>query len=109
MANVAATLIFEERNSYTLKDGRSISVFMDLWSIDPPEPSLLEGRFKLSWIAFDESEPGKRVLMDCHKPLGLHFHIDTGPQVPVTAATLEEAYAFFRSKLTEYFGEQLEV
>lgn len=106
---MAATLIFEERNTHTLKNGRMVTVFMDLWSIDPPEPDLLESRFKLSWIAFDESDPNKRVLMDCHKPIGLHLHVDTGPQIPVSARTLDEAYAFFRSKITEYFGEELEV
>ena len=106
---MAATLLFEERSTHTLKNGHMVSVFMDLWSIEPPETSLLESRFKLSWIAFDESDPNKRVLMDCHKPLGLHLHIDSGPQIPVLALTVDEAYLFFCSKITEHFGEELEV
>jgi hypothetical protein len=52
-------------------------------------------KYRLSWIAFLAEDPERRVLMDSHTPVGLHFHLDSGPQVSVELKTLEEALRFF--------------
>jgi hypothetical protein len=61
--------------------------------------------FKLSWIAFDFSNPDRKVLVDSHPPVGLHYHLDDGDQTKVELTTLDEALMFFETKVIAHFGE----
>lgn len=79
---------------------------MDLFEITPaPRAGLFLEKYRLSWIAFLESDPERRVLIDSHPPVGLHFHVDSGPQILVELKTLKEALQFFEKKVIEHFGE----
>ena len=51
----------------------------------------------------------RRVLVDCHKPFGVHVHYDGGPQEPVEAETLEDVRKFFTHAIEKHFGESVEV
>ncbi len=93
------------RDEIEIKGGGSLIVVMDLFEITPaPRAGLFLERYRLSWIAFLADDPDRRVLMDSHIPVGLHFHLDSGPQVSVEVKTLEEALTFFEQKVIEHFG-----
>jgi hypothetical protein len=79
---------------------------MDLFEISPaPIAGLFLEKYRLSWIAFLADDPDRRVLVDSHAPVGLHFHLDSGHQISVDVNTLEEALRFFEQKIIEHFGE----
>ena len=83
-----------------------VQIVMDLYEISPaPATGLFLDRFRLSWIAFLQDDPAQRVLMDAHPPVGLHYHVDDGPQVSVELKDLEQAIDLFAAKVTERFGE----
>ena len=93
------------REEIEIKRGGSLVVVMDLFEITPaPRAGLFLERYRLSWIAFLADDPERRVLMDSHAPVGLHFHLDSGPQISVELQTLEEALRFFEKKIIEHFG-----
>ena len=80
-------------------------VVMDVFEITPgPHPGLFLEKYRLSWIAYLENDPGRRVLMDSHPPVGLHFHLDSGPQTSVDLKTIDEAFRLFEQKVIEHFG-----
>ena len=81
-------------------------VVMDLFEITPgPRAGLFLEKYRLSWIAFLEADPERRVLMDSHPPVGVHFHLNSGDQILIDLKTLDEAFRFFEQKIIEHFGE----
>ena len=93
------------RDVIEIKSGGSLIVVMDLFEITPaPRAGLFLEKYRLSWIAFLEENPNRRVLMDSHAPVGLHFHLDSGPQISVDLKTIEEALEFFEQKVIAHFG-----
>jgi hypothetical protein len=90
----------------SLKSGGMVVIRLDMFEVAPyPKEGLFLDKYKLSWIAFDPLEPGKRVLMDAHKPFGMHYHIDAGKQIPIQLENLEAALKFFEQKVREHFGD----
>lgn len=99
-------LLAAYRDQIEIKGGGSVMVVMDLFEITPaPRLGLFLEKYRLSWIAFLADNPDRRVLVDSHTPVGLHFHLDSGPQTSVEVKTLEEALRFFEQKVIEHFGE----
>lgn len=93
------------RDEIGIQGGGSLVVVMDLFEITPaPRAGLFLERYRLSWIAFLVDDPDRRVLMDSHAPMGLHYHLDSGPQVLVDLKTIEDALTFFEQKVIEHFG-----
>lgn len=83
---------------------------MDLYRLPMVSPGAQNlADYKMSWVFFDSNDPNQRILMDNHKPIGLHLHIHSGPQVPVIAQTIEEAQKIFAEKVKEIFDFDLEV
>lgn len=83
---------------------------MDLYKVPSASSDVFDlTLYKLSWIFFNSEEPDRRVLMDNHKPIGLHLHINQGPQIPVTAMTIEEAKKIFVENIKKHFDFDLEV
>jgi hypothetical protein len=103
---MGATRIFEEKWSVYTVDRKEVTIFMDLYQLPPPhDPSFPEG-YKFSWIAFDPSQPENRVLFDCHPPKGPHLHVDSDTAgAPFDWKSLDQAIAFFYSKIRDRFGE----
>lgn len=52
-----------------------------------------------------DRSPDERLLMDCHPPHGLHYHLASDVRVYVNPATLEEALSLFEKKVIEAFGQ----
>lgn len=99
-----AEKLFEEKFAITLKNGKVVVVFMDLYKVNSYEYHP-EG-YRYSWIGFNPDNPDQRVLFDSHPPKGPHLHIDL--EVPGTSynwENLEKAFHFFMSKIKERFGE----
>lgn len=84
---------------------------MDLYEL--PETELTDdpgSHYRFSWIGFDKEDPAMRVLFDCHTPKGPHFHIDDDKDGQAFAwSSLQEAIELFHAKITEHFGELLEI
>ena len=89
-----------------LKNGGLIVVVMDLFEITPkPRHGLFLETYRLSWIAFAAEDPDRRVLVDSHPPLGIHYYLDSGKQIAVQLETLDQALRFFEQTVIEHFGE----
>jgi hypothetical protein len=98
--------LFAEKRALKTKAGGTLVIAMDLYDISPsPVDGLFLERFRLSWIAFDFENPDKKVLVDSHPPVGLHYHFDNGDQIKLELTTLDEALMFFETKVIEHFGE----
>jgi len=103
---VPSSCILNIKRPILLRADGLVVVVMDLFEITPaPRPGLFLERYRLSWIAFDQDNPDRRVLMDSHPPIGIHYHLDDGAQVPVELKTLDQALLFFEQKVIEHFGE----
>lgn len=86
--------------------GGRVVLVMDVYEVIPDgRKGLFLGRFRLSWVAFDSEDPEVRVLFDSHPPVGLHYHIDDGPQKALKVDSLEEAVLEFEKKVVHHFGE----
>ena len=90
----------------TVASGRTIAIYVDTFRLrGAKDPSSWEA-YRFSWIAFDPDETGARVLFDCHKPKGPHWHIDEDEVgQPFTWKGLKEAEDFFLEKVEEKFGQ----
>ena len=98
--------LLEDKRTLKTRDGTLLVIVMDLYEISPaPISGLFLERFKLSWIAFDFDNPDKKVLVDSHPPVGLHYHLDNGVQIKVELVTLDEALMLFETKVIEHFSE----
>lgn len=98
--------LFRRKRVVARRDGGSVVLVMDVYEVVPEgRKGLFLDRFRLSWIAFDPSDPEVRVLFDSHPPVGLHCHVDGGPKKALKAETLDEALLQFEWKVTQHFGE----
>src|SRR4051812_34339960 len=97
--------ILAYRRAINIKFGGVIIVFLEIFEIYPERSGLFLDKYKLSWIAFDMQNVDKRVLMDAHHPFGIHYHLDSGRQIPVQFEGLDSALQFFEGKVREHFGE----
>lgn len=105
-----AIKIFEIERIVEMKSGRPCRLFMDLFDAgDSSGDGLFLGRFRFSWIFFEIENPMKRVLIDCHRPFGVHIHLDDGPQELLAAQTLDDVREFFSAAIKSHFGEDVEV
>lgn len=83
---------------------------MDLYLLDSGNIGALNlDNYKLSWIFFDSDDPETRILMDNHKPIGLHVHINNGDQIKVNVSTIEDAQKVFKEMVKKHFDFDLEV
>jgi hypothetical protein len=98
--------ILSYKRDLRLKHGGVIVVVMDIFEITPvPRPGLFLDTYRLSWIAFTPEDPDRRVLMDSHPPIGIHYHVDSGEQIAIQLETVDQALRFFEKKVIEHFGE----
>lgn len=105
-----ATKIFSIERIVELDSGVLCRLHMDLFDVSKGKAKgLFLDRFRFSWIFFEIENPMRRVLVDCHKPFGVHVHYDGGPQEPVEAETLEDVRKFFTHAIEKHFGESVEV
>lgn len=101
-----ASLIYDFEYTVNLPDNRKLTVSMDLYRIDAIEAPLdyPEG-YKFSWIAFNPDNNLERVLVDCHKGKGPHFHIDEeGQGISFEWTSLDDAMELFAKKVKDRFG-----
>ncbi len=105
-----ATKVFEVERIIELKSGVQCRLHMDLFDVGKGRAKgLFLERFRFSWIFFEVENPMHRVLVDCHRPFGVHVHYDDGPQESVTAKTLDEVRDFFTAAIKKHFGADVEV
>jgi len=107
------TEIFNIDRIIELKTGILCKLHMDLYLISE-SPIEIKGlvdfkNLRLSWIFFEVENPMNRVLMDNHKPIGLHIHYNDGEQVPVQATNILEAQDIFFAAIKLHFGAEIEV
>ena len=106
-----AALLFEVRRLFETESGKTIVMVMDLYEL--PEASAADDvhtRYKFSWIAFRQEAPEERVLFDCHKPKGIHYHIDDDKEgQPLECSSISETIELFQSRVAERFGELIEL
>lgn len=57
---------------------------------------------------FEVENPARRVLVDCHKPFGVHVHFDDGPQIRLGVQTVDEAREAFAAAIKKHFGADVE-
>lgn len=101
-----ASLIFDMDFTVSLGGQKKLDIRMDLYKIDENEkPSDYPEGYKFSWIAFNPDDPSEKVLVDCHKGKGPHFHIDNDIQgTSFQWNNLDEAIDLFTEKVSERFG-----
>ncbi len=106
-----AALLFESRQVFGTASGMTIVMEMNLYELPAVEATADPGeRYRFSWIAFDQADPAKRILFDCHAPKGTHFHIDDDKDgSPFVWSSLSDAIQLFQKKVTEHFGELSEI
>jgi hypothetical protein len=97
--------VYKSKSLYASKRG-AVQVSLKLQSLKIPNPDsgLFLNQFKISWHACLVENPFCMILVDCHKPFGLHIHIDNGDRASFESETLEEAFAFFQQKIKSHFG-----
>lgn len=107
---VKATKIFSVDRLVETDSGLICRLRMDLFDVEPRRSKgLFLDRFRFSWIFFEIENPARRVLVDCHPPLGAHVHFDEGPQQPIEAETLDEVRNFFVAAIKKRFDVDVEV
>jgi hypothetical protein len=103
---VKAARLFQRRFTLTCKDGRVLSVFMDLYRLPDGSFGTFPEGYRFSWIAYASDDEELRVLFDCHPPKGPHFHVDGELRgQPFHWTTLDAAYELFFAKVREHFGD----
>jgi len=107
---VKATQVFNVERVVELETGMLCRLHMDLFDVgEGKAKGLFLDRFRFSWIFFEIENPLHRVLVDCHKPFGVHVHFDDGKQEPVEVRTLDEVREFFSNAIKKHFGADVEV
>ncbi len=105
-----ATRIFLIERIVELETGVLCRLHMDLFDAGQGRAEgLFLDRFRFSWIFFEIENPMHRILVDCHKPFGVHVHFDDGLQVLVKAETLDDVRSFFGEAILQHFGAKLEI
>lgn len=103
---MGATLLYRNKFSAECEDGRTITIYMDLFTVPGGQEKGLPEGYKFSWIAFDSEDTTARVLFDCHPPKGPHLHVDMEPVgISYSWKSLEAAENFFFEKVQERFGK----
>ncbi len=101
-----AIQLFDLKRLFRAKENRTIVVRMDLYKVKEEDGFL---PFRFSWIAFDQADPSRRILFDCHSGKEPHFHIDGEEQGnPFHWSSIENAIEFFHKKMIEHFGDLVE-
>ncbi len=104
-----AKLLFAIKRKLLAPNGHQFTLSMDLFEVHKHESKgLFKGRYKFSWIFFEDHNPMNRILLDCHAPLGPHLHIDQGPQIRLDEETLDDLLNTFRRAIQERFDFELE-
>lgn len=80
-----------------------VSIVEEIFKIPEAQSSMFPDGFKLSFIAFRNDEPTRKVLLDCHPPKGPHYHIGEA-EFSFEWSGLEDAEKLFWQLVENEFG-----